>query len=177
MIAVALLAISWAAQQPSPPAPPAEQPAAAAQPAAPTSGPEQPLPFSHKHHAGTLGLPCETCHVQSRSGETLSIPQAATCMKCHQSIATDKPAIQKLAETAKSNSTIRWTRIYELPSFVTFSHKTHLDHGNTCQECHGAVATRDRLFKETDLSMKWCVDCHTTKKASTDCNTCHTLQQ
>ncbi len=172
-LAMVLLAVSWAQSSSQQPAAPAEQPAAQAA----TSGPEQPLPYSHKKHAGTLGLPCETCHVASRSGESLSIPQAAVCMQCHQTIATDKPAIQKLSEYAKSNTPIRWIRIYELPSFVGFSHKTHIDHGNTCQECHGPVATREQMFKEAPLSMKWCVDCHTAKKASTDCNTCHSLQQ
>jgi Cytochrome c7 and related cytochrome c len=137
------------------------------------SAPEQPLPFSHKNHAGMLGLPCQTCHLQSRSGEAMSIPQAKTCMTCHQTIATEKPAIQKLTEYAKSGATIPWIRIYSLPSFVSFSHKTHMDHGNTCQECHGAVATRDRLFKETEPSMGWCVNCHTVKKANTACDTCH----
>jgi hypothetical protein len=155
---------------------PAAAQAADAQTALPT-GPEQPLPFSHKNHAGTVGLPCETCHTLSRTGENLSIPQAAACMRCHQTIATDKPAIQRLAEYAKSQAPIPWARIYDLPSFVSFSHKTHLDHGNTCQECHGPVATRDRLFKESEMTMTRCVNCHTAKKANTGCDTCHAPQQ
>lgn len=154
-----------------------QAPATASAPAATDDGPEQPLPFSHKLHAGTMSLPCLTCHTPSPSGEAFRIPQAPTCMQCHQTIATDRPAIQKLAGYAHSNTLIPWVRIYELPAFVTFSHKTHLDHGAFCEQCHGAVPTRDRLFKQQDLSMKWCVDCHTAKQAPTDCNTCHTLQQ
>src|SRR6185437_5466798 len=50
-----------------------------------------------------------------------------------------------------------WIRIYELPSFVTFSHRTHLLHGATCQECHGPVAERTQLYKENDISMASCV--------------------
>lgn len=164
-----LLAMVWVqvpSQAPAPVAPPET-----------AMGPEQPLPFSHKNHAGTLGLPCEACHVLSRSGQTLSIPQAATCMQCHQTLATEKPSIQKLAAYAKAGAPIPWLRIYELPSFVTFSHKTHLDHGNTCQECHGQVATRDRLFQETELSMAACIKCHTAKGANTGCDTCHSLEQ
>jgi predicted CXXCH cytochrome family protein len=124
-----------------------------------------------------LRLPCQTCHTPSPSGEAFRIPQAPVCMQCHKTIATDRPAIQKLAGYAQSNTLIPWVRIYELPSFVNFSHQTHLSNGVTCEQCHGAVSTRDRLFKESDLSMKWCVDCHTAKQAPTDCNTCHTLQQ
>lgn len=145
--------------------------------AEPLHGPVQPVPFSHKQHAGTLKMPCQYCHTLSRSGETLLIPQASFCMQCHQTIATDNPGVQKLAEYAKTDRTIPWVRIYELPSFVSFSHKVHLEHGATCEECHGAVAQRVRLYKESDISMATCVNCHRAKQASTDCSTCHMLEQ
>ena len=144
---------------------------------APVSGPAQPIPFSHKAHAGTLQLPCEFCHTIAKSGETVAIPQAQMCMQCHQTMDSSDPGVQKLAAYAKSESPIPWIRVYQLPSFVTFSHKTHLDHGNTCQECHGPVAERYRLYKETDISMGGCVNCHRVKKASIGCDTCHTLEQ
>jgi c(7)-type cytochrome triheme protein len=140
-------------------------------------GPVQPVPFSHKQHAGTLKMPCEYCHTPSRSGETLMIPRASFCMQCHQTIATDNPGVQKLADYAKTDRTIPWVRIYELPSFVSFSHKVHLQQDATCEECHGAVAQRTRLYKESDMSMATCVNCHRTKQASTDCSTCHMLEQ
>jgi hypothetical protein len=143
----------------------------------PLRRPEQPVPFSHREHAGTLKMPCEYCHTLSRSGETLLIPRASFCMQCHQAIATDNPGVQKLAEYAKTDRTIPWVRIYELPSFVSFSHKVHVQHGVTCGECHGAVAQRTRLYKEADISMATCVNCHRTKQASTDCSTCHMLDQ
>lgn len=140
-------------------------------------GPLQPVPFSHKQHAGTLQLPCEFCHTISRSGETLAIPRAAMCMQCHQTIDTGNPGVQKLSAYAKSGTAIPWIRIYQLPSFVNFSHKTHLLHGATCQECHGHVQERVQLYKEADISMAGCIRCHTAKKASTECDTCHALQQ
>ena len=152
-------------------------PATDAASAASNSGPEQPLPFSHKLHAGTMSLPCQTCHTPSSSGEAFRIPLAPVCLQCHKTIATDRPAIQKLASYAQSKTPIPWVRVYELQSFVTFSHKTHLDHDVTCQQCHGAVSARDRLSKEADLSMKWCVDCHAARQAPTDCNACHRLEQ
>jgi len=154
-----------------------EGPASGAPAAASNSGPEQPIPLSHKLHAGTMSLRCQTCHTPSPSGEAFRIPQAPVCMQCHQTVATDRPAIQELAGYAQSKTPIPWVRIYELQSFVTFSHKAHLDHGATCEQCHGAVASRDRLSKESDLSMKWCVECHTAKQAPNDCNTCHALEQ
>jgi len=145
--------------------------------AEPLHGPVQPVPFSHKQHAGTLKMPCKYCHTVSRSGETLMIPRASFCMQCHQTIATDNPGVQKLADYAKTDRTIPWVRIYELPSFVSFSHKVHLQHGATCEECHGQVAQRTRLYKESDISMATCVNCHREKQASIDCSTCHMLEQ
>jgi Zn ribbon nucleic-acid-binding protein len=140
-------------------------------------GPVQPVPFSHKEHAGTLKMPCEYCHTLSRSGETLLIPRAQLCMQCHATIATDNPGVQKLAEFAKTDRTIPWVRIYQLPSFVSFSHKVHLQHGATCEECHGQVAQRTRLYQESDISMATCVNCHRARRASIDCSTCHMLEQ
>lgn len=140
-------------------------------------GPVQPVPFSHKEHAGTLKMPCQYCHTPSRSGETLLIPRAQFCMQCHQTVATGNPGVRKLAQFAKTDRTIPWLRIYELPSFVSFSHKVHLQHGATCEECHGQVAQRTRLYQEADTSMATCVNCHRAKQASTDCSTCHMLEQ
>ena len=151
--------------------------AISAPPAERLRGPAQPVPFSHKQHAGTLKMPCEYCHTLSRSGETVAIPRASFCMQCHQTIATDNPGVQKLAAYAKTNRTIPWVRIYELPSFVSFSHKVHLQHGATCEECHGAVAERVQLYKESEISMATCVNCHRAKQASIDCSTCHMLEQ
>ncbi len=143
----------------------------------PARGIVQPVPFSHKQHAGTLKLPCEFCHTPSRSGETLVIPRATFCMQCHQTMDTDNPGVQKLAGYAKSDSVIPWVRVYQLPSFVSFSHKTHLLHGATCRQCHGPVEERVQLYKETDISMAGCVNCHRTTKASTECETCHSLDR
>lgn len=137
--------------------------------------PKQPIAFSHKVHAGTLKLECKTCHPNPDPGETMTIAAAATCMKCHSVIKTDSSEIQKLAGYAKSGVEIPWAPVYELPSFVDFSHRVHLDKGNTCQECHGQVATRDQLFRETNMSMAGCVGCHQVKKATVDCGACHQI--
>ena len=144
---------------------------------APLRGPVQPVPFSHKQHAGTLKLPCEFCHTPSRSGETVAIPRASFCMQCHQTMDTNNPGVQKLATYAESNAVIPWVRVYQLPSFVSFSHKIHLLHGATCRQCHGPVEERTQLSTETDITMAGCVNCHRTSKASTGCETCHSLDR
>jgi hypothetical protein len=96
-------------------------------------------------------------------------------MQCHSTIKADSPEIKLLAGYAKSGTPVPWVPVYELPSFVNFSHRVHLQAGNTCQDCHGAVATRDVLFREMPITMSACVNCHQAKKASLDCGTCHDL--
>ncbi|MDQ6663630.1 MAG: cytochrome c family protein [Acidobacteriota bacterium] len=140
------------------------------------AAPEQPIPFSHKIHAGTLKLKCKMCHPNPDPGETMTIAAAAVCMQCHSAVKTDSAAIQKLSAFAKNGREIPWARVYQIPSFVNFSHKAHLNAGNTCAECHGAVAGSDQLIRETDISMGGCMNCHRAKKASIDCTYCHEPQ-
>ena len=136
--------------------------------------PEQPIPYSHKHHVGTVKLQCKFCHENKEPGELMGIPAASKCMGCHKSIKTDSPHIQKLAGFAESNRPVPWKRIYQIPAYVFFSHQTHLQGAvNKCADCHGAVETRDALFKEFPTNMGSCMECHQKKKVSNDCTFCH----
>ncbi|HEU4636000.1 MAG TPA: cytochrome c3 family protein [Edaphobacter sp.] len=137
------------------------------------TAPAQPIPFNHKLHMQTAKMSCNDCHEPRGDGATVSLPQPPTCMKCHVSIATDKPEIKRLAEAAKNEDPILWVRVYHVPSFVTFSHKTHA--GNKCEECHGPVAERTAIAQEKDTNMGSCIACHQAKGAPTTCNTCHSL--
>lgn len=134
--------------------------------------PVQPIPYSHKQHLA-LGLKCSNCHEMPDPGEMMGIPAASKCMSCHQSIKKDSPSIQKLAGFAGQNRLVPWVRVYQIPSYVSFSHKAHLESGATCETCHGAVSQREQLRRETDISMGGCMDCHRAKKASLDCAYCH----
>ncbi len=141
----------------------------------PPPAPVQPVAFSHKKHIGESKLGCKDCHEPSRNGATVAMPQPAKCMLCHAAIATDKPDIKRIAEAAKNNEPIPWVRVYRVPSFVTFSHKTHTAAGAQCEDCHGPVAEREAITREKDLSMGGCIACHTQKSAPTGCDTCHQL--
>src|SRR2546423_9721637 len=72
---------------------------------APHPAPEQPLPFSHKIHI-SIGLECQSCHTNPAPGNQMGFPDASTCMNCHATIGTDRPAIRKLAEYVSSNQTV-----------------------------------------------------------------------
>lgn len=138
-----------------------------------TAAPVQPIAFNHKLHVQTAKMTCNNCHEPRGDGSTLALPQPPKCMSCHTSIATDKPEIKRLAEAAKNEDPIQWVRVYRIPSFVTFSHKTHA--GSTCEECHGPVAERTAIAQEKDMNMGSCIACHQTKGAPATCDTCHAV--
>lgn len=139
------------------------------------AAPPQPIAFNHKQHVQDAKMSCNDCHEPRGNGSTLAMPQPAKCMTCHSSIATDKPDIQRLAQAAKNEDPIVWNRVYRVPSFVTFSHKTHTSAGSKCEECHGPVAERTTIALEKDTSMGTCIACHQAKGAQATCDTCHAI--
>ena len=136
-------------------------------------GPGQPIAFSHKHHAGTLQLPCTLCHTNPDPGEMMTFPATATCMTCHTGIKADSPQIQALAAHDAAKTAVPWVRVYQIASYVNFSHRMHLKAEATCADCHGQVPARERMFREGDITMGACMNCHQQKGASIDCNVCH----
>jgi len=135
--------------------------------------PEQPLPFSHKTHSAT-GLKCQECHPNPDPGERMTLPAASKCMACHITIAKDRPAIQKLTELAKSKQSIPWVRVYSVAAGVYWSHRSHLEAGLACDDCHGQIAQADVTAKTTNVTtMAGCIDCHRKKQANTGCEFCH----
>lgn len=45
--------------------------------------PKQPIAYSHRLHAGELGIDCKFCHSAAESGRHAGIPSSDVCMKCH----------------------------------------------------------------------------------------------
>ena len=141
---------------------------------APPPAPVQPIPYSHKKHIA-LGLECRTCHVNPEPGTLMTFPPTSLCMTCHQGVAADRPAIQKLAGYAASGKPIPWIRIYKIADYVFWKHKPHLRTDITCAGCHGPVAERDVLAEETNIVTKpGCMTCHEKRQILTDCGDCHT---
>src|SRR5580704_10401056 len=58
--------------------------------------PEQPIPFSHKLHAGDNKIPCLYCHSGAEKSRHATIPSMNVCMNCHSVVKVDSPHIQKL---------------------------------------------------------------------------------
>lgn len=144
-----------------------------AAPAVKPEAPHQPVPYSHKKHLA-LGLQCHDCHPNPEPGDRMTLPDASKCMACHSVIAKDKPSIQKLTEFSKTSAPIPWIRVYSLPSWVYWNHRSHLEAQMTCEMCHGKVEELDTMAKITNVTtMAGCIDCHKKNEADTGCKYCH----
>lgn len=178
--------------------------------------PDQPIKYSHRLHAGELGISCQYCHYGASQSPLAGIPSASICMNCHKFVTAPwgailaenkkaekekrqpeliiSPEIQKIYDafaldekmrhdSARLSKQIEWTKVHNLPDFVSFDHRPHIAAGVTCQRCHGPVETMERVRQIADLNMGWCVSCHRQSNvegiagrkvhAPTDCVVCH----
>ncbi len=121
---------------------------------------EQPVPFSHKHHVGGLGIDCRYCHTSVEESSTAGIPPTETCMTCHSQLYTDAAMLAPVRQSLAQHERLRWNRVHDLPDFVFFNHSIHINKGIGCSTCHGRVDRMPLTWKESSLYMKWCLDCH-----------------
>jgi hypothetical protein len=120
----------------------------------------QPIPFSHKHHVGDLGLDCRFCHASVENEATPGMPSAQLCLGCHSQLFADEPLLAPLRQSVESNQPIAWAHLSRLPDYVYFDHSVHLAKGVACVECHGRVDQMPLMSRQNEMTMKWCVACH-----------------
>jgi hypothetical protein len=121
---------------------------------------QQPVPFSHKLHVGTLGLDCRYCHTGVEVSSFANIPPTHTCMTCHSVVATTDPNLQLVRDSYSTGQPIPWNRVNNLPDFVFFNHEIHVNKGVGCETCHARVDEMDRVYKAHPFYMAWCLQCH-----------------
>ena len=121
---------------------------------------EQPVPFSHEHHAGGLGIDCRYCHQTVETSSFAGIPATRVCMNCHSEMWAVAPAIEPVRESYRTGKSIEWTAVHKLPAFVYFDHSIHVHKGIGCSSCHGRVDKMPLTWQEEPLTMEWCLDCH-----------------
>ena len=121
---------------------------------------EQPVPFSHEHHAGGLGIDCRYCHTSVETSAFAGMPATETCMTCHSQLWTDAPMLAPVRQSLASGKPIEWRRVHDLPDFVYFDHSIHVNKGIGCSSCHGRVDKMPLTWQANTLYMKWCLDCH-----------------
>ena len=121
---------------------------------------EQPVPFSHQHHVGGLGIDCRYCHTGAEQSAFAGLPPTETCMSCHSQVWVDAPVLQPVRDSWNTGKPLRWNRVHDLPDYVYFDHSIHLAKGVGCATCHGQVNEMPLTWKTKELYMRWCLDCH-----------------
>lgn len=121
---------------------------------------EQPVPFSHAHHVGQVGIDCRYCHTSVETSPSAGMPPTKTCMNCHSQLWKDAPLLEPVRESMRTGEPIHWTRVHDLPDFAYFDHSIHVSKGVGCSSCHGRVDKMPLMWREASLQMQWCLDCH-----------------
>ncbi len=121
---------------------------------------QQPVQFSHKHHAGDDGIDCRYCHTSVETSYSAGLPPTQTCMNCHSQIWSDSPYLEPVRASFRENKPIEWERVHDLPEFAYFNHSIHIAKGVGCSTCHGQIDNMPAVFQENTLQMEWCLACH-----------------
>jgi len=164
--------------------------------------PTQPINYSHKLHAGDLGINCQYCHFIAERSPHAGYPAVQTCLNCHKFVKGTKAPeeIKKIYKyagldedgnefepgqgvEAPKASPIPWVKIHILPAFVRFDHSRHVNQNVSCQTCHGPIQKMEKVAQYETLSMGMCINCHRNPKgrdanvkldkATLDCSACH----
>ncbi len=122
--------------------------------------PVQPIAYSHRLHAGELGIDCRYCHDTADRAAKASIPPTDTCMNCHRTIQSKSEKLALVRESDATGKAIPWVRVHMLPDYAYFDHSAHLAAGVGCVTCHGRIDEMEVVRQEKPLSMSWCLDCH-----------------
>jgi hypothetical protein len=121
---------------------------------------EQPVPFSHDHHVGQIGIDCRYCHTAVESTASAGIPPTQTCMNCHNQLWTNAELLEPVRASLRDDVPLRWNRVHDLPEFVYFDHSIHVAKGVACVTCHGPVDKMPLMYQFESLQMNWCLSCH-----------------
>ena len=122
--------------------------------------PARPVPFSHKHHVGGLGIDCRYCHTSVAEDPRAGLPPTHTCMTCHSQIWTNAPMLAPVRRSLADNTSLAWHRVARIPQYAYFRHDIHIAKGVGCETCHGRVDKMPLMAMEANLRMEWCLGCH-----------------
>lgn len=121
---------------------------------------QQPIQFSHKHHAGDDGIDCRYCHTSVETSASAGMPSTAVCMNCHKQIWADSAYLEPVRTSFRTGKPLEWIRVYDLPDFAYFNHSIHVHKGVGCSTCHGRIDQMPVVSQAVSLQMEWCLECH-----------------
>jgi hypothetical protein len=121
---------------------------------------DQPVPFSHKHHAKELGIDCRFCHHTVEVSASASVPATEVCMTCHSQVWPNSPNLEPVRKSWETGTSLEWVKVNAVPDFVYFNHSIHIARGISCNNCHGEVQEMVIMEKGNAFRMSWCLECH-----------------
>jgi hypothetical protein len=121
---------------------------------------KQPVPFSHEHHVGGLGIDCRYCHTAVEVSSEAGMPATEVCMTCHSQLWTNAAMLAPVRRSLAERRPLRWNRVNDLADFVYFNHAAHIRSGVACFTCHGPVDRMPLMRRASSMQMSWCLDCH-----------------
>ncbi len=123
---------------------------------------DQPIPFSHEHHAVELGVDCRYCHTNVEKAAWVQLPPTQTCYTCHSQIWTNSPLLEPVRTSYSEKLPIKdgWNQLNAVPDFVYFNHSIHVNRGVNCNTCHGPIQKEMLAYKGKAFFMSWCLNCH-----------------
>jgi len=122
--------------------------------------PEQPVPYSHKLHAGNLNMDCYYCHNTVAKAAHAAIPSTETCMNCHTRVKSDSALLAPVRKSYATGEPVKWVKVHNLPDYAYFNHSAHVTAGVSCVSCHGRVDQMVEITQVQPLNMGWCLECH-----------------
>ncbi len=132
-------------------------------------GPQQPIFFSHRVHAGIKRINCRFCHPYVERSAHAGLPAMEKCFFCHNYVIPLHPQLQLERKHLLEGKPVKWVRLYFVPDFVKFRHLPHVRWAKIeCSRCHGPVAEMDRL-PQVNFQMGFCIRCHRARGATVDC--------
>ena len=100
----------------------------------------QPVPFSHEHHVGVLGIDCRYCHTAVEKSSFAGIPADQDVHELPlPDLGRQRHARAGARRATAPASRSQWQRVYNLPGFVYFDHSIHVQKGVGCSTCHGRI--------------------------------------
>lgn len=131
-------------------------------------GAKQPIPFSHRVHAGVKNIQCQFCHPYVGRSIHPGLPPVEKCLYCHNYIISAHPEILKEHAYFNTKTPPPWKKANYLAEHVVFNHERHIRKEVACRECHGAIGTMDRI-QGIYFYMGFCLNCHRQRKVNIDC--------
>lgn len=122
--------------------------------------PQQPVPFSHKHHVTEDGIDCRYCHFSVEHSAVAGVPPTEVCMTCHSQLWTHAKMLAPVRASFANGTPLHWQQVNRLPDYVYFDHSIHIAKGIGCTTCHGPIGRMPLTYQARKLTMGWCLSCH-----------------